>query len=141
MLKLLALTLFTAVVSISPALAAPLGKGFKGIYQGSGSAQNITGQTIFYSPTRIQIAKNGKVTGTALLSDVNSTSDQVLTVKGKIKKVVKNLGGGRKAKLVGTFSDGAKWTGEIIVFGSSNTGMFGKVVRGDFRGNLALSPN
>jgi hypothetical protein len=144
MLKYLALAAFALVASVAPAAAQGNIKVFKGEYDGISNIETATGEFNSYSPIRVTVSKTGKITGTALKDTFDDQPDQLLQVKGKIVGKVKKGPGGftSQARVKGTFSDGATWSGTItfVKVGLQKSGAIqGKVKWNDFSGDLIIT--
>ncbi|MES2474292.1 MAG: hypothetical protein V4640_00835 [Verrucomicrobiota bacterium] len=136
MFKLITAALFALVISITSVQAGPSKKIFKGNYDGYTLMEDATGNRIYYSPVRLKISPDGKITGTAFNDDV----DKLIKVKGKITKVKVLFGIRYLGTASGTFADGTKWKAEI----EANKGISGKIFdgkarKGSYRGEIALT--
>jgi hypothetical protein len=136
MFKSITVALLAIVLTAVPALAGPSKKIFAGNYDGIAEITNNIGDTIFYSPVRFKINKQGVITGTAY----HDATDKLLTVKGSIGKVTSLFNISFTGKASGTFSDGTKWTAEV----EAQKGITAKAIRGNARrgaysGSLSLT--
>ena len=136
MFKSLAAALFALVLTVVPALAEPSKKIFAGSYDGIAEITNKIGDSVFYSPVRFKISKQGVITGTAYRDD----TDKLLTVNGSIGKVTSLFNISFTGKASGTFSDGTKWTAEVEAQkGATAKGIRGKARKGAYSGTLSLT--
>lgn len=136
MFKLITAALFTLVLSVTSVHAGPSKKIFAGKYDGITDLENVKGDTIFYSPVRMNISKTGVITGTAY----RDATGKVYKVKGKIGKIKSLFGIRFIGKASGTFSDGTRWTAEV----EANKGVSAKIIKGKakkgaFTGSVSLT--
>ncbi len=140
MFKTLSLAVLALCVSFTPASAKPKPKPkpvkaalLAGSYDGISIITNTNGDDIFYSPVRLEVARNGKITGTAK----RDTPEQILSVNGQITKVTTRFRYLVTGVASGTFSDGTTWRGNFtankLVDGKSFSG---SAFFGDYRGSL-----
>ena len=136
MFRSITTVLIASAFATAPALAAPSKKIFAGSYDGITEIRNDTGDTIFYSPVRFKIRRDGTITGTAK----NHDTGKLLKVRGSIGKVTSLFGIRFTGKAAGTFSDGTKWNAEVEAMkGVSAKGIRGKARRGGYSGALSLT--
>ena len=136
MYKYVSAALAILLATCSVTIAKPSPKVFQGAYQGIATLQNITGSYLFYTPIRIRVAKNGKITGTAY----QTTTQQILQVRGKIRNVSVRYKTLFSGKATGTFSDGASWKAvfSASTYSSDKSGS-GTCAFGDYLGDFVVT--
>lgn len=136
MLRILPPLFIAAAFASAPVLAAESPKIFAGNYDGITQIENKFGKSIFYSPVRFKITKDGTITGTAL----KTGNGKLLKVKGSIGSVSSLFGIRFLGKASGTFSDGTRWTAEVEAMkGVSAKGIRGTARRDGYSGTLSLT--
>lgn len=136
MLRILTPVLAASVLATAPVLATESRKIFAGEYDGITEMENKTGKTIFYSPVRFKITRDGTISGTAL----RTSTGKLLKVKGSIGSVSSLFGIRFLGKASGTFSDGTRWTAEVEAMkGVSAKGIRGTARRDGYAGMLSLT--
>jgi hypothetical protein len=149
MIKYITSALLAITLSAAPALAqGSKTKIFKGSYNdGAGQLTNAIGDSIFYTPIKLNVSKTGKVTGTAAFDIVgdedalgNDIPPRLVNVTGKIKKV-KTVGGQLfQGKASGSFSDGTKWKGTFTALkGQSVKSVTASATNGAYSGTFVAT--